>query len=1277
MRVNAESSKRSRNESVGHIDLPIATRDYLPEQSKSSLKSHIQAAKQKNGSKGRTDDHASLSSPAHRINTALPNSTGLVTNKERGTDSGFISSSYKKVKSPSAPRISTLPTLEGLGTSPRIFEIQDGSQSTMTQNPPASVEAPAKPAQAAVTSSHLQSIHASAKFTRPLNSTSRSRNFDKTSLGNRVGRPWTDADVLMIGYLYEVVGLSWSAIDKKMGRGHNACATRYCRIPTGLKNAAIKRQMRWDERKHVIEALLNTLDLDAEQMVACLQHYIETESLPKEAAEEFQRLTKLQPKSAVSVSVLHDNTTVTDSAKASPVAGSDSLLSTIASTRPRRYVDGKAIASDWLRLSARLGDGQLDVKTMVNARYGTPNSVMSDPEPQQGPSKKQEEIRLFDLELDRDVDKDMDRLYIQRKKPYLSSREQNTAARAIAEEAENSELWHGTIIHQDFSLPELVAIEEAINLSCPELYDRDSHSRLNKLLAWATKAQLAAIAVCAGGDERLRSRTRKSIKNFLNDAASGQVNLRPERLRIGRKEPASARSSAQKLFARELGIVSNKRNSNHQIRDSIYDTMIPVRSFTGASGDIGNLAWSPSGTHFAAGAVCLVDSNSMQYNRSNNLLFGNIEQNTLYELPDHHRMRAKPAEGINATHSMHVSQDSRLFETVSMIDFSHDGLFMFSVGYDNFLRAFKVDGDHGNCRAIDTYNHNAKIDLLSVNQRRHLLATGAADIESGIKIFSCGDSGFRKLRDYCSPRAQNLVERKIMPSALKWGVHSSVSDYLMAGFSSQMSMEANTTTAYGELCLWNVEKNLPIQVTPTAGNTFDCSWSPSSGLFATACAAYGVNLNRGTKSLVRVYNPVQEAGSMRWTTRGLEMECPALDINDVLFNPYNQLQVAAGATDGTVYVWDLRNPDNILHQLRHGEPLIELDSNYAREVVDTGVRFCAWGDRTSRLYSGSSDGVLKVWDIALSTDDALIKDLATFNSGIMSGAFSNDHSKLLIGEVNGSINLLEVGADPRPLADLEKFLLQPFETQESQKTNIADENSGTVAAQGWLLNRKVKIRPLGGYPKRQAVQGLKYDGPYDCAPNADDLRQRSQAFQQRIFVSQRQCSLPLCRESGKHFSMGRLDDSGRSADRIPQAMRDAMRISTSGKNNKIPSTMLKCTHCGAPARVREDDMGQAAFPLCERCSFGCLRCGEPSKISAVVDRLACRSCGSEWDIGALGYALQASSSTKNTKLKNLMNEGERDYVLADGGGVNEMGDLLHLVEEYHHSLWEDRSSIES
>ena len=349
-------------------------------------------------------------------------------------------------------------------------------------------------------------------------------------------------------------------------------------------------------------------------------------------------------------------------------------------------------------------------------------------------------------------------------------------------------------------------------------------------------------------------------------------------------------------------------------------------------------------------------------------------------------------------------------------------------------------------------------------------------------------------------------------------------------------------------------------------------------------------------------------------------------------------------------------------------------------MLDTGVRFCSWGYSRSRLHTGSSDGVLKVWDIFRATHDAHVMDVATFNSGIMSGAFNGDHSSLLIGEVNGSINVLQVGAESLALKNVESFRLEPADFAYNQKPTsqqTVEATSGIAASHSLLEDKRIELRPLGGLPIRQAVKGENYNGPYDYAPDALPLKARARQFQEKMEVAnlKHQCQLPLCKDSAKHFAVEELIDSGRATDRIPQTMRDQL---AEGANGSMITGMIKCSHCGGLARPRDDDTQQESFPLCERCGFACFRCGETIKLAPTIEKVSCRKCGLDWEVGALGYQLLPSDKNRMEDIIKHLPSGVAtvEAVAAEPytttGGLDDLGDLLHLVKEYHHSLWEDR-----
>ena len=314
---------------------------------------------------------------------------------------------------------------------------------------------------------------------------------------------------------------------------------------------------------------------------------------------------------------------------------------------------------------------------------------------------------------------------------------------------------------------------------------------------------------------------------------------------------------------------------------------------------------------------------------------------------------------------------------------------------------------------------------------------------------------------------------------------------------SVQNVRDNSYDTTGDLCLWDVETLTPLNVHGSNKNIFDIEFNPNRSympLFAIGCVA-GSNVNRGTRSLLRLYD---ENGIDKYRCP-LEIECRALDMNEITWNPHDEHLLAAGCTDGRSYVWDLRWPTDPIRILSHGRSLMPLHDGVPHEVTDTGVRFLAWGENASRLYSGSSDGIVKVWDVTRSEENTFIKDLVSLDSGIMSGAFSPDMSKLVLGEVNGSVNVLEVGRDDCSTKDAENLRYRPYDDGEENGFTTAYPtarspglpNSGIMEGNKLLQTEQVQIVPMGGLPLYQAVQGPNYAGPFDQGVEAPFLRPTS------------------------------------------------------------------------------------------------------------------------------------------------------------------------------------------
>lgn len=75
------------------------------------------------------------------------------------------------------------------------------------------------------------------------------------------------------------------------------------------------------------------------------------------------------------------------------------------------------------------------------------------------------------------------------------------------------------------------------------------------------------------------------------------------------------------------------------------------------------------------------------------------------------------------------------------------------------------------------------------------------------------------------------------------------------------------------------------------------------------------------------------------------------------------------------------------------------------------MKFAAWGQSTSRFYTGSSDGVVKAWDITKSTDKALIRNVLQAPGGIACGVLSSDYTQLIVGDATGHLHLIRAPGD--------------------------------------------------------------------------------------------------------------------------------------------------------------------------------------------------------------------------------------------------------------------------
>ncbi|KAK5120047.1 hypothetical protein LTR85_006528 [Meristemomyces frigidus] len=721
-------------------------------------------------------------------------------------------------------------------------------------------------------------------------------------------------------------------------------------------------------------------------------------------------------------------------------------------------------------------------------------------------------------------------------------------------------------------------------------------------------------------------------------------------------------SLSRLLRHRELGGNSGRRSAasrygvSEELKNHVLNDHRLVKHFMSTCGDVACLAWAPDGQRFAAGSIAISDDRSMQYNSGRNLLIGNSQTSALQELAEHHVARPTIDAGsgnVNGLHSMRESQDSRLFMTVAAVAFSPNGKRVYSAGSDKVVRMYRVGEDIHKSKCRYEIHHPATVDLLSVSKDGLLATACHSSADGNVRVYDCKRKTFSLKLSLSPSWTDSQSALALFPSALKWGVTAVHSNYLLAGFSSDSIDEARDTA--GETALWNVETGVRMPLSTVTRNVFDVCWNPSpsaaSTAFAVASTPGAGRSLKDTQSIVQLYAPGQDKAR-----RVLELECPALDINDVLYCPHDENLIAAGATDGKVYVWDQRyakTDQKPLHVLAHGESLNILDHNITdlargRELADTGVRFLSWGATGSRLYSGCSDGVVKVWNPYRAPGAAFVKEAATFQTAVMSGAFSPDYRDLLIGEDCGRLNLCSVDfhAD-----DTDQVITSRERSKFTMHLTPAPAKPTTspfAAAQDLVQSNKIILRPMGALPVRQAVQGPKYDGPY-LIPSNDEWTEAERSYERALNA-----------QNAVHTEVAILSSQ---ASAVETTARDA--------ENRVKTAQA------AIERLQSRHDASVGLELIAAGNQRALRAAEKGRMQLEASlshpaehwdstgdaKLLCDRCDLAWSPGILGYELVSDAARRKTTEKHGIGRKPKS-------SVGEDQEPWYQELWYHHSKWE-------
>ncbi|KAI4100829.1 MAG: hypothetical protein L6R37_005228 [Teloschistes peruensis] len=580
-------------------------------------------------------------------------------------------------------------------------------------------------------------------------------------------------------------------------------------------------------------------------------------------------------------------------------------------------------------------------------------------------------------------------------------------------------------------------------------------------------------------------RKKKSVRAFLADLINKE---NPPEASTRLALPMS-RKIGLLLGSRELGLTpwqkTGFRDPQEALHLEITQNIQPWRSWKGASGDVVTVAWGPNSNFYAAGAAAQSDNDDLQYNRPCNLLFGGLTSNIITEIPDHRIARPMPdtiTSGPNSSYAVYQACDPVVYKTVTSVQFSPWGGYMYTGSHDGTAKIWDVSLTPGRPCCISTLSHDAEVTSLELSTHYPgYFATAAKTVNNAIRVFSPA----HEPTALSSSQAVKHCHQDIYPECVRWGLTSNTKHLLLAGF-QKWAAEDFSAARCGQICLWDVNTAMEIRVRPHISSIFSAAWHPREDIFATGGAPGSGPLSypNETQSVVRSYDVRNTSNYI------VEFECPALDMQDVTFHPLRAHYVSAACTDGTTYVWDYRRPDLILHRLGHGRPLQELPPNEEelssdrhREKVDAGVMLSLWDAAGSMFYTGSSDGVVKAWDILRSPQDVWVRDITHLPAGVQSGALSPDGTNMLVGDAVGGIHILSAAPISRSAndgqrgGDDDESNIEPIgfigATVDQNNDGEDPDTEGIEASRELLQTGQLLFHPTFGIGK-----GPNYQGPF-------------------------------------------------------------------------------------------------------------------------------------------------------------------------------------------------------
>lgn len=524
-------------------------------------------------------------------------------------------------------------------------------------------------------------------------------------------------------------------------------------------------------------------------------------------------------------------------------------------------------------------------------------------------------------------------------------------------------------------------------------------------------------------------------------------------------------------------------NFTNAVRTLREDGLRLRNQWTSLAGDVITISWT-SNDAFICGTTTHMDERNHQYNRQGNLALGSVTAGTLRAYPDHRIARVKvttnPTDPTQPPRQPDVHDDPWLYTSVVSSDYNAAYGLAFTAGFDKNAILWKVSDDGSSMTPQATWRHDGKVNFVvtSTNTPQCLVATAADVPINAVTVYRLPtleermrgnrQPTFKKFS--CSHVSSDPADKwAYFPAAIRWGLSETTRHLLLVGYSPR-SLDINADDEdipedrrnSGELCLWDgldAERTWRI-LGANSQNVFEVAWHPTQPCFVAATAPTMHQANEhNARTQIRIFrlSANSEYGGRAYS-EVQTLDCYADDINELALRPnsFRYLYVAAGCTNGHTYVWDTWQGDNPVHDLGHDACIEELSGDRI-STEDTGVKFVAWGETPDRLYTGSSDGVVKVWNIrthGVSGLSPFVRNLLQCPGPVSFGAFSPDKSKLAIGDASGRVFLMSV-EDGMEDDDEDG---DGFISEEEEAVEEAKKNQGALHLRGRGQEARTSLR---------------------------------------------------------------------------------------------------------------------------------------------------------------------------------------------------------------------------